>query len=237
MLECDLKGAALKELKDATTAEAIVAAIGRRVSPRTPNLLATGSLFLQPGEERRRSGSHYTPRKLTQPIVEKTLEPVLKHLGDHPTPEQLLDLKVCDLAMGSAAFLVEACRQLADKLVEAWNYHGKPADLPETVEDVVVARRLVAQRCLYGVDKNPFAVNLARLSLWLVTLAKDLPFTFLDHALKCGDSLVGLTRAEIGSFGASAAYEPTFFEDHKQLMKQSQARRWCIGRRFKRRIR
>ena len=219
--ECELKGAALKDLKGATTAEAIVAAIGRRVSPRTPNLLAMGSLFLQPGEERRRSGSHYTPRKLTQPIVEKTLEPVLKQLGEHPTPEQLLDLKVCDLAMGSAAFLVEACRQLADKLVEAWNYHGKPVDLLETVEDVVVARRLVAQRCLYGVDKNPFAVNLARLSLWLVTLAKDLPFTFLDHALKCGDSLVGLTRAEIGSFGASAAYAPTFFADHKLLMKQS----------------
>lgn len=219
--DCELTGKALKELKEAKTAEDIAAAIGRRVSPRTPNLLAAGSLFLQPGEERRRSGSHYTPRKLTQPIVEKTLEPVLKNLGEHPTPEQLLDLKVCDLAMGSAAFLVEACRQLADKLVEAWNTHGKPADLPETVEDVVVARRLVAQRCLYGVDKNPFAVNLARLSLWLVTLAKDLPFTFLDHALKCGDSLVGLTRAEIGSFGASAAYEPTFFEDHKLLMKQS----------------
>ncbi|AFY66690.1 Eco57I restriction-modification methylase domain-containing protein [Geitlerinema sp. PCC 7407] len=222
--ECELKGGALKELKEAKTAEEIAAAIGRRVSPRTPNLLAAGSLFLQPGEERRRSGSHYTPRKLTQPIVEKTLEPVLKNLGEHPTPEQLLDLKVCDLAMGSAAFLVEACRQLADELVEAWNYHGKPADLPETVEDVVVARRLVAQRCLYGVDKNPFAVNLARLSLWLVTLAKDLPFTFLDHALKCGDSLVGLTRAEIGSFGASAAYEPTVFEEHKRLMKQSATR-------------
>jgi hypothetical protein len=222
--ECELKGAALKALKEAKTAEDIAAAIGRRVSPRTPNLLAPGSLFLQPGEERRRSGSHYTPRKLTQPIVEKTLEPVLKNLGEHPTPAQLLDLKVCDLAMGSAAFLVEACRQLADKLVEAWNTHGKPADLPETVEDVVVARRLVAQRCLYGVDKNPFAVNLARLSLWLVTLSKDLPFTFLDHALKCGDSLVGLTRAEIGSFGASAAYAPTVFEDHQRLIKQSAAK-------------
>ncbi|GAB4148737.1 MAG: hypothetical protein Fur0046_27280 [Cyanobacteria bacterium J069] len=211
--ECELKGAALKELKEAKTAEDVAAAIGRRVSPRTPNLLAPGSLFLQPGEERRRSGSHYTPRKLTQPIVEKTLEPVLKNLGEHPTPEQLLDLKVCDLAMGSAAFLVEACRQLADKLVEAWNTHGKPADLPETVEDVVVARRLVAQQCLYGVDKNPFAVNLARLSLWLVTLAKDLPFTFLDHALKGGDSLVGLTQAEIGSFRASAAYQQSLGDD------------------------
>ncbi len=219
--DCELKGTALKQLKEAKTAEDVLAAIGRRVSARTPNLLAVGSLYLQPGEERRRSGSHYTPRKLTQPIVETTLAPVLQQLGDHPTPEQLLDLKVCDLAMGSAAFLVEACRQLADKLVEAWNYHGKPADLPGMVEDVVVARRLVAQRCLYGVDKNPFAVNLARLSLWLVTLAKDLPFTFLDHVLKCGDSLVGLTKAEIGSFGASAAYEPTVFADHKRLIGQS----------------
>lgn len=216
--ECELKGNALKE---AQTAEAVVAAIGRKVSHRTPNMMALGNLFLQPGEERRRSGSHYTPRKLTQPIVEKTLEPVLKQLGEHPTPEQILELKVCDLAMGSAAFLVEACRQLADKLVEAWNEHGKPEDMPDSVEDVVIARRLVAQRCLYGVDKNPFAVNLARLSLWLVTLAKDLPFTFLDHALKCGDSLVGLTRQEIISFGANAAYAPTFFEEHKQLIKQS----------------
>ncbi len=72
---------------------------------------------------------------------------------------------------------------------------------------MLVARRLVAQRCLYGVDKNPFAVNLAKLSLWLVTLAKDYPFTFLDHALKCGDSLVGLTKAQIGSFGKDATYD------------------------------
>ncbi|MBD2090661.1 N-6 DNA methylase [Microcoleus sp. FACHB-1515] len=221
---CELSAKAAKELKAATHIPTVVAALSAKISHRTRNVLPPGSLYLQPTEERRRSGSHYTPRKLTQPIVEKTLEPVLMQLGTHPTPAQLLDLKVCDLAMGSAAFLVEACRQLGDRLVEAWNYHGKPDNLLEAVEDVVVARRLVAQRCLYGVDKNPFAVNLARLSLWLVTLAKDLPFTFLDHALKCGDSLVGLTRSEIGSFGASAAYEPTFFEDHKRLMRQSAAK-------------
>lgn len=63
--ECDLKGSALNDLKDAKTVEAVVAAITRRVSPRTPNLLPMGGFFLQPGEERRRSGSHYTPRKLT----------------------------------------------------------------------------------------------------------------------------------------------------------------------------
>ena len=89
--------------------------------------------------------------------------------------------------------------KLRSGLVECWE-HG--CNLDETVDRVLAARRLVAQRCLYGVDKNPFAVNLAKLSLWLFTLAKERPFTFLDHALKCGDSLVGLTSKEIGSFAS-----------------------------------
>ncbi|MBD2424671.1 endonuclease domain-containing protein [Phormidium sp. FACHB-1136] len=437
--ECKLTGKGATALKEAKTIDDLLAALGSRISSRTPNLVPPGGLYLQPGEERRRTGSHYTPRKLTQPIVETTLRPIFEQLGDHPTPEQILDLKVCDLAMGSAAFLVEACRQLASKLVEAWDYHGYPTsltslpspgltsppsplsmygeggqegeepsgsespsplgrgvgvratdltsppsplstsgeggqepensltppspwhgeggrggevpgyiyalcrelrkeqtsaegllwaalrnrqleglkfrrqhplgryiadfycaerrlvieldgavhDLPDQQEydrireDIIraqnltvlrfrneavetdlegvlfgiyqavvgemtsppspgltsppsplsmngegeqenplpppsphsgeggrggevdplrYARRLVAQRCLYGVDKNPFAVNLAKLSLWLVTLSKDQPFTFVDHALKCGDSLVGLTRSEIGAF-------------------------------------
>jgi hypothetical protein len=126
---------------------------------------------------------------------------VLEALGEHPRADQILSLKVCDLAMGSGAFLVEACRQLGEQVMEAWSRDNQLKDVPDDVEPLLAARRLVAQRCLYGVDKNPFAVNLAKLSLWLVTLAKDRPFTFLDHALKCGDSLVGLTRAEIGSFG------------------------------------
>ena len=67
-------------------------------------------------------------------------------------------------------------------------------------EPLLHARRLVAQQCLYGVDKNPFAVSLAKLSLWLVTLARDHAFTFIDHALKHGDSLVGLTRSQIAAF-------------------------------------
>ncbi len=199
----DLKlvGNAATALKNAATIADILAALERRVSERTGSVLRAGALYLQPGEERRRSGSHYTPRKLTQPIVETTLQPIFAQLGEHPTPEQILELKVCDLAMGSAAFLVEACRQLAERLVEAWEFHGMPGDVPDAVEPLLYARRLVAQRCLYGVDRNPFAVNLAKLSLWLVTLARDLPFTFVDHALKCGDSLVGLSRREIVQFG------------------------------------
>ncbi|MEI6429234.1 MAG: hypothetical protein WCO45_12765, partial [Pseudanabaena sp. ELA607] len=109
---CEVTGNALKELKEAKTLEGIAAALGRKVSHRTQNLLAVGALYLQPTEERRRSGSHYTPRKLTEPIVRKTLEPIFAGLGSAPTAAQVLSLKVCDLAMGSGAFLVEACRQL-----------------------------------------------------------------------------------------------------------------------------
>lgn len=205
---CEITGKSLTELKDARTAEDVVAALGRKVSPKTPSLMPVSSLYLQPGEERRRSGSHYTPRALTEPIVKETLRPILSALGENPTPEQILELKVCDLAMGSGAFLVESCRQLAEKLVEAWNKHNALSEIPSDEEPLLYARRLVAQRCLYGVDKNPFAVNLAKLSLWLATLAKSHPFTFLDHALKWGDSLVGLTRAEIGSFGRDVENTP-----------------------------
>ncbi|WP_204140719.1 Eco57I restriction-modification methylase domain-containing protein, partial [Halomicronema sp. CCY15110] len=223
--ECKVTGKSATALKQAETVEDMVAALERRVSSRTPNLLPPGSLYLQPGEERRRTGSHYTPRKLTQPIVETTLRPVLEALGPHPTPDQILALKVCDLAMGSAAFLVEACRQLAETLVAAWDTHGQPADLPAAVEPVLYARRLVAQRCLYGVDKNPFAVNLAKLSLWLVTLSKDQPFTFVDHALKCGDSLVGLTRAEIGSFGKDPTEDLPLFKYLKEKVDRAKSYR------------
>ncbi len=117
-----------------------------------------------------------------------------------PTPNQILDLKLCDPAMGSGAFLVEACRQLAEVLVKAWHAHNCVPSIPPDEDEILHARRIVAQRCLYGVDKNPMAVDLAKLSLWLATLAKDHPFTFLDHALKCGDSLVGHNRRQIIGF-------------------------------------
>ena len=204
--DSDLSGASAKALTTATTTEEVVAALGRRVSPRcldvagTPRLMAPGSLYLQPGEERRRTGSHYTPRELTEPIVRTTLRPVLEALGDRPTPEQILHLKVCDPAMGSGAFLVESCRQLAERLVTAWEVHDAMPEMPPDEEPLLHARRLVAQRCLYGVDKNPFAVSLAKLSIWLVTLTRDHAFTFIDHALKHGDSLVGLTRKQIAAF-------------------------------------
>jgi hypothetical protein len=159
-----------------------------------------GSPILQPTDERRRTGSHYTPRSLTAPIVKHALEPAFDRLGSDATPEQVLELKVCDPAMDSGAFLVEACRAIGERLAEAWErWPDTRPMIPADEDEELHARRLVAQRCIYGVDKNPRAVDLARLSLWLATLAKDHEFTFLDHALKCGDSLVGLTRAQIGA--------------------------------------
>ena len=251
-------------VREAGSVEALHAALDPVIDRHaTPDLVPAGAMVLQPSEERRRSGSHYTPRELTEPIVRTTLEPVeplestepepsLGPVGGEsaepvvgttlepaeplepeppsgpvggksaepivrttlrpvlgrlrggrskpPRPERILDLKVCDPAMGSGAFLVEACRQLADALVESWRAHDAVPEIPPDEDEVIFARRLVAQRCLYGVDRNPVAVDLAKLSLWLATLAKDHPLTFLDHALRHGDSLVGLTRTQIEAF-------------------------------------
>lgn len=196
--ELKLTGDALAK---AATTEELLAAIGKKVSREyTPAPLPPGAMFLQPTEERRRSGSHYTPRSLTQPIVATTFRPIFERLGERATPEQILDLKVCDPAMGSGAFLVEACRLLAERLVRAWEVHKATPKVPDDEDVLTYARRLVAERCLYGVDKNVFAVDLAKLSLWLATLAKEHPFTFLDHALRHGDSLVGLSREQIACF-------------------------------------
>ncbi len=173
------------------------------------------------GADRRESGTHYTPKSLTEKIVEETLTPIVyrgpaegaeREDWKLKSADELLDLKVCDPAMGSGAFLVQACRWLADRLVEAWfdmeaaggriDDEGRVRAADDTTgfeplsrdteERAILARRLVAERCLYGVDKNPLAVELAKLSLWLTTLAKGRPFGFLDHNLRSGDSLLGI---------------------------------------------
>ena len=191
-----------KGLREAETVDDLHVALDRVLDKdATPDITPLGALVLQPNEERRRSGSHYTPRELTEPIVRHTLAPLLDRLkskdGRAPTPEQILDLKICDPAMGSGAFLVETCRQLADALIDAWAAHGTMPVIPPDEDEVIYARRLIAQKCLYGIDRNPMAVDLAKVSLWLSTLARDHPLTFVDHAFRHGDSLVGLTRQQI----------------------------------------
>ena len=171
-----------------------------------PVVIPAGGLYVTAGSQRRDTGTHYTPRPLTELIVAATLKP---HVYDGPaeglpraqwrlrSPDALLSLKVCDMSMGSGAFLVQACRYLAERLLEAWNHTPPASPLPEDAEErAALARRMVADRCLYGVDNNPLAVEMAKLSLWLITLQKERPFTFLDHALRCGDALLGIVNAQ-----------------------------------------
>ena len=223
-----------KAVAQAETLEDAHAALDSTIDKdATPDWVAAGAIVLQPSEERRRSGSHYTPRELTEPIVRTALAPILNRLGEEhggvPLPAQILDLKVCDPAMGSGAFLVEACRQLADALVDAWHAHDTVLNIPSDETEIIYAHRLIAQRCLYGVDRNPVAVDLAKLSLWLITLAREHPLTFLDHALRHGDALVGLTKRQIGAFhwkGDAPSFQDGFeaLETEKRLAKASELR-------------
>lgn len=188
-----------------------------------PLVYPAGAFIVTTGSDRRETGTHYTPKSLTEAIVTETLTPVA-YVGPAEgtprdqwalkSPAELLDLKICDPAMGSGAFLVQACRWLSDRLVEAWSHaeaSGKVVSVDGEVLEAgaakeplprdseartVIARSLIAERCLYGVDLNPLAVELAKLSIWLVTLAKGRPFGFLDHNLRCGDSLLGIHRLD-----------------------------------------
>ena len=203
-------------------------------------LVTPGSVYVTRGSDRRSTGTHYTPRSLTEPIVQHALDPLLysgpaegwplEQWKLHSAPE-ILQLKICDMAMGSGAFLVQSCRYLSEKLVEAWEKaeqdainsaangrkplltidaqpsQGRSGEelLPvEREERLALARRLVSERCLYGVDKNPMAVEMAKLSLWLITIARNQPFTFLDHALRCGDSLLGISTRQLLNWSLDA---------------------------------
>jgi hypothetical protein len=184
-----------------------------------PMLYTKGAYMVATGADRRETGTHYTPKSLTEAIVIETLEPLV-YIGPSEgkprndwqlkSPNELLALKICDPAMGSGAFLVQVCRYLSERLGEAWTLaeengqcitaDGEMTDaafvqnpLPKEAEErQVIARRLIAEHCLYGVDVNPLAVELAKLAIWLVTLSKGRPFGFLDHNLKAGNSLLGI---------------------------------------------
>jgi hypothetical protein len=207
-----------------------------------PVVIVADSVYVTQGSDRRSTGTHYTPRSLTEPIVQHALDPLVYSGPAEGKPQEewqlhpaadILKLKVCDFAMGSGAFLVQVCRYLAEKLVEAWEdallpssgQAGQPSIPPritpeglpssgdpgETLlpadenERLALAMRLVAEHCIYGVDKNPLAVEMAKLSLWLITLAKNKPFTFLDHALRRGDSLLGVSLRQLTSWSMDAS--------------------------------
>ncbi|MEH0446684.1 hypothetical protein QA811_24140 [Streptomyces sp. B21-102] len=196
------------------------AAILRYDERGLPAITLPGGRFVAPSTRRAASGTHYTPRSLAEDVAGNTLEPLVYRPGPLETADRstwqlrpstaILELKVADIAMGSGAFLTAACRYLADRLVEAWEAEGRRDALEAVrrraghklssdaeIEQVhVEARRLIAEHCLYGVDINPLAVEMAKLSLWLVTMDRERPFGFLDDRLRAGDSLLGLASTD-----------------------------------------
>jgi hypothetical protein len=152
-----------------------------------------GATLVRTREIRKSSGTFYTPRSLTGFLVRHTLEPLVKGRS----PEEILRLRILDPAMGSGAFLVAACRYLSAAAEEALIADGTWHAHDVTAADRAALRRDVASRCLFGVDLNPMAVQLARLSLWLATLATDKPLSFLDHHLVAGNSLVGASPDDL----------------------------------------
>ncbi len=179
-----------------------------------PRLVA-GRVELDAGSRlRKATGTFYTPQSIADYLVRHTLGPLVRDA----TPERILSLRVVDPAMGSGAFLVAACRYLATEYEQALARSGgcRAADIDEGERAAI--RRTIAERCLYGVDLNPMAVQLARLSLWLATLAADRPLTFLDHRLQAGDSLVGAWLSNLGGLPfprrrARAPAGPTLFDE------------------------
>ncbi|MBK6953927.1 MAG: N-6 DNA methylase [Actinomycetales bacterium] len=166
-----------------------------------PVVIHAGGLVVVETPSRKNAGAHYTPRDLAEEVVQHALDPLVYHPGPHQTDDrsawrlrssdELLDLKVADIACGSGAFLVAAARFLSARLVEAWRAEGSALGTPHD-QEVRAIREVVAQ-CLYGADINAMAVEMCKLSLWLVSLDRDLPFSFVDDKLLHGNSLLGLT--------------------------------------------
>lgn len=195
---------------------------------------------------RKESGSFYTPKEVTSFLVQRAVENLVYNKSDSvlyiKSPKEILDLNICDPAMGSGAFLVQACRYLAERLVESWDKllvdssvaltspYGEPSSgkideemLPaERDAAFVLAKRLVAERCLHGVDINPLSVELAKMSLWLTTLSKNKPFSFLDHHLKIGNSLIGCSTEFVGKYPIEAWNRTFTNADENEMGKKIQ---------------
>lgn len=212
--------------RDARVRDEYARQVDQRADELIARLLLPGEWYLvRWGGTRKGAGTFYTRPQLAWPIVQRTLQTLAYEVGEEgelraKTPEQILALKVCDPAMGSASFLVSALRYLTEALRQSLHVHGRlaeradgtiirladglPAEHPshETLpvrpdhadfEELLRARlkRHVVERCIYGVDLDALAVELARTALWIETMDRSLQFGFLDHKLKCGNSLVG----------------------------------------------
>ncbi|WP_144722161.1 DNA methyltransferase [Cellulosimicrobium sp. TH-20] len=177
------------------------AGIIRRDLRDKPVVIQPGGLAVVETPSRANAGAHYTPKSLAQEVVLHALEPLVYKPGPHQTADrdqwkpiasyEILDLKVADIACGSGAFLVAAAEYLAARYIEALYREGGYSGSGQDLE--IYARRQVVANCLYGADINGMAVEMCKLSLWLVSLDPHQPFSFVDDKILHGNSLLGVT--------------------------------------------
>ena len=201
----DAEGALRSVTTDAGLRERLRPFVGiiRRDLRRRPLVVQPGGLVVVETPSRATAGAHYTPRSLAEEVVKYALEPLVFDSGPHQKPDsadwvplssdRLLDLKIADIACGSGAFLVAAARYLAARLVEAYHREGVATGSAHDLHTQAI--RKVVANCLYGADINAMAVEMCKLSLWLVSLDPKLPFSFVDDKVLHGNSLLGLTDA------------------------------------------
>lgn len=177
-----------------------------------PEIESTGfCLKKSSGNERKSTGSYYTPTQLIESLLDSALEPVIRQALKSPEPETaLLELNICDPACGSGHFLIAAAHRLAKRLAALRTGDDEPA--PDAVRH---ALRDVVGRCLYGVDINPMSVELCKVSLWLEAVEPGKPLSFLDHHIQCADSLLGATRRCIEKGLPDEAFKALSGDDSK----------------------
>lgn len=180
------------------------------------------------GNERKTSGSYYTPTALIDLVLDTALDPLLDRAEKAADPETaLLDLTVCDPACGSGHFLVAAARRIAERVATA-----RTRDTDPTPTDLQAAMHDVVARCIYGVDINPMAAELAKVSLWLEALQPGRPLSFLDAHIKVGNSLLGTTPALLAAGIPDAAFVALEGDDKKHataLRKRNATERDAAG--------
>jgi len=161
------------------------------------------------GNERKTTGSYYTPTSLIQCLLDSALDPVLDDAVKKPNPEErLLALKICDPACGSGHFLIAAAHRIAKRLASV-----RTGDIEPSPEAIRTALRQVISRCIYGVDINPMAVELCKVALWMESLDPGKPLSFLDHHIQCGNSLIGATPRLLKEGIPDAAFNPVEGDD------------------------
>lgn len=226
---------------------------------RTDLRYEVGQVYLQTNKgERRAYGSYYTPDNIVNHIVERTLGPLCEQISNQIDSEiealdsgpgseeaihrltmefddRILKVRVLDPAMGSGHFLLRACTYLAEEIATHPHTYDEAVEQLGTDESALIFwKRRVAENCLYGVDLNDLAVELAKLAMWLETVAVDQPLTFLNHHFRHGNSLIGARIANLDALPDSPPLRATCSPASSRTRSRccwSRSRRYCRRRR------